>query len=328
MIDNLKFILENYLQLKKEHKSDTHILFKKLCVDSAKELAEFINDDRYIVKGSVGVGVWSSVPWLAIFDRFVTTSAQSGFYPVFLFKEDMSGFYLSLGIGVTSVQLEYKESKKIREALKNQNSLLLNKIKAIPIGFETSKGLNFKLQSGKSSNKLASNYEEGCVIAKYYDAKRLPTDKELFQDITNLLETYQQVIYDSITVSTKETADELSEEFPSFVIESDLRKMRHHVRIERDDRKLIQEVKKRKGYECECCGFDFERTYGIIGRNYIEAHHKQPIHQLKGKIIKLDAEKDFIVLCSNCHKMIHRLDDPSDLDKLKQLINKTSSSKT
>jgi 5-methylcytosine-specific restriction protein A len=320
MIDNLKFILDNYLELKKEQKSDNHPLFQKLCVESAEELIEFINDERYIVKGSVGVGVWSSVPWLAIFDRFITSSAQSGYYPVFLFKEDMSGFYLSLGIGVTSVQLEYKESKKIREALKNQNSLLLNKIKTMPSGFETSTALNFRLQSDNTKNKLASNYEEGCVIAKYYTAKKLPTDNELFKDVTNLLETYQQVIYDSITASTKETADELLEEFPSFIAETDLRKMRHHMRIERDDRKLIKEVKKRKGYVCECCGFDFEKVYGEIGKNYIEAHHKQPIHQLKGKVIKLDAEKDFIVLCSNCHKMIHRLDDPSDLEKLRKSL--------
>ncbi len=322
MIENLKFILDNYLELKKEQKTDNHILFQKLCVVAADELIEYINDERYIVKGSVGVGVWSSVPWLAIFDRFITTSAQNGYYPVFLFKEDMSGFYLSLGIGVTSVQLEYKESKKIREALKNQNSLLLNKIKTMPGGFEASTALNFRLQSGSTKNKLASNYEEGCVIAKYYSAKKLPTDNELFKDVTNLLETYQQVIYDSITASTKETADELLEEFPSFVAETDLRKMRHHMRIERDDRKLIKEVKKRKGYVCECCGFDFEKVYGDIGKNYIEAHHKQPIHQLKGQVIKLDAEKDFIVLCSNCHKMIHRLDDPSNLEDLKSKLTR------
>ncbi len=321
MIENLKFILDNYLELKKEQKTDNHILFQKLCVDAADELMEYINDERYIVKGSVGVGVWSSVPWLAVFDRFITTSAQNGYYPVFLFKEDMSGFYLSLGIGVTSVQIEYKESKKIREALKNQNRILLNKIKTMPGGFETSTALNFRLQSGSTKNKLASNYEEGCVIAKYYSAKKLPNDNELFKDVTNLLETYQQVIYDSITASTKETADELLEEFPSFVAETDLRKMRHHMRIERDDRKLIKEVKKRKGYVCECCGFDFEKVYGEIGKNYIEAHHKQPIHQLKGQVIKLDAEKDFIVLCSNCHKMIHRLNDPSDLEKLKKSLN-------
>lgn len=320
MIDKFKYILDNYIELKKERKTDNHILFQKLCIEAANELNAFINDERYIVKGSVGVGVWSSVPWLAIFDRFVTTTAQSGFYPVYLFKEDMSGFYLSLGIGVTSVQLEYKESKKIREALRNQNNLLLNKIKVIPSGFATRETLGFTLQSGKRKNNLASNYEDGCVIAKYYDANKLPTDIELYKDVNNLLETYQQVIYDSISASTKETADELQEEFPSFVAETDLRKMRHHMRIERDDKKLIKEVKKRKGYVCECCRFDFEKAYGAIGKNYIEAHHKQPIHQLKGQIIKLDAEKDFIVLCSNCHKMIHRLDDPSDLEKLKQLF--------
>lgn len=324
MIDNLKFILENYLELKVQKKTDSHILFKKLCIDAKGELDNYLeNSERYIVKGSVGIGVWSEVPWLAIFDRFVTTTAQKGFYPVFLFRNDMSGFYLSLGIGVTSFQLEFKESEKIKEALRLEYKRLFNKIKTIPTGFKSSEEIEFKLRMNSRQNRLSSNYEDGCVIAKYYDAVNLPSDETLFQDINNILITYQQIIYDSIDSSGNENAENLINEFPAFVTETDLRKMRLHLRIERDDRKLIQEVKKRKGCICECCKIDFEETYGQIGKGYIEAHHKQPIHQLKGKVIKLDAEKDFIVLCSNCHKMIHKLDDPSDLDKLIKLYKKT-----
>ncbi len=171
-------------------------------------------------------------------------------------------------------------------------------------------------------NRLSSNYEDGCVIAKYYDSTNLPSDELLYADIDNIIETYQQIIYDSIDSSVNENSESIISEFPSFEAETDLRKMRQHLRIERDDRKLIQEVKKRKGYICECCKIDFEKTYGPIGKGYIEAHHKQPIHQLKGKVIKLDAEKDFIVLCSNCHKMIHKLDDPSDLDAFIKLYKR------
>ena len=39
----------------------------------------------------------------------------------------------------------------------------------------------------------------------------------------------------------------------------------------------------------------------------------------KGESRKI-TEKDFSVLCANCHRMIHRLDDSSDLEKLKRLI--------
>ena len=41
----------------------------------------------------------------------------------------------------------------------------------------------------------------------------------------------------------------------------------------------------------------------------------------KGESRKI-TEKDFVVLCANCHRMIHRLEDSSDLIKLKSLIKK------
>lgn len=53
------------------------------------------SNERYVVHGSPGQGNWAKVPWLAIYDRFVTESAQDGFYLVYLVKEDFSGvFYL------------------------------------------------------------------------------------------------------------------------------------------------------------------------------------------------------------------------------------------
>ena len=41
----------------------------------------------------------------------------------------------------------------------------------------------------------------------------------------------------------------------------------------------------------------------------------------KGWTRKL-TKKDFAVLCSNCHRMIHKLKDSSDLEQLKNLIKK------
>ncbi len=48
------------------------------------------------------MGQWTHFPWIAIFDIDITTSAQRGFYPVYLFTEDMrGGVYLSLNQGWT-----------------------------------------------------------------------------------------------------------------------------------------------------------------------------------------------------------------------------------
>lgn len=55
---------------------------------------------------------------------------------------------------------------------------------------------------------------------------------------------------------------------------------------------------------CEICGFDFSAFYGELGEGYCEVHHKIPLASLDGKrITKLD---DLAIVCSNCHRMIHR----------------------
>lgn len=56
---------------------------------------------------------------------------------------------------------------------------------------------------------------------------------------------------------------------------------------------------------CERCGKDMGKVYGDVGKDYIEAHHAIPLseyneeHEVK--------PEDFIMLCPNCHTMIHRL---------------------
>src|SRR4051812_8868821 len=62
------------------------------------------DNERYLVRGSAGQGNWARVPWAAVFDRFVTDTAQDGYYVVYLVKENFAGIYLSLNQGVTTVK--------------------------------------------------------------------------------------------------------------------------------------------------------------------------------------------------------------------------------
>ena len=52
------------------------------------------------VKASPGSGNWANVPWVAIFDSRAARSIRDGVYCVYLFRQDMSGFYLTLNQGV------------------------------------------------------------------------------------------------------------------------------------------------------------------------------------------------------------------------------------
>lgn len=57
--------------------------------------------------------------------------------------------------------------------------------------------------------------------------------------------------------------------------------------------------------ECEACGFDFQAVYGELGEGYAECHHTAPVATLNpGTNTRLT---DLCILCSNCHRMMHRL---------------------
>lgn len=71
---------------------------------------------------------------------------------------------------------------------------------------------------------------------------------------------------------------------------------------------------------CEICGFNFEDIYGEIGEDFIEGHHIKPVSELKdGDETNI---KDIIMVCSNCHRMIHRRKPWLNKDDLKTLIYK------
>lgn len=77
-----------------------------------------------------------------------------------------------------------------------------------------------------------------------------------------------------------------------------------HLYRERSSRLRDKFKRSLKSKECSICGFDFESTYGPIGKDFIEVHHKIPLSQLKpGTKVSLE---DLDAICSNCHRMLHR----------------------
>lgn len=73
------------------------------------------------------------------------------------------------------------------------------------------------------------------------------------------------------------------------------------------------------GTTCKVCQFNFKENYGVHGEDYIEVHHLVPIHTLNGSI-KVNPKTDMIVVCANCHRMIHRKKyEPLSIEQLIQL---------
>ncbi len=57
---------------------------------------------------------------------------------------------------------------------------------------------------------------------------------------------------------------------------------------------------------CEACGFDFEATYGDLGRGFIECHHVIPVTEWPEDEPTTTRLEDTVLVCSNCHRMLHR----------------------
>ncbi len=71
---------------------------------------------------------------------------------------------------------------------------------------------------------------------------------------------------------------------------------------------------------CEVCGFDFKEFYGDPGEGFCEVHHLQPLSKADGKI-KTEL-KDLAIICSNCHRIIHRLDPMPSIEKLSKNLRR------
>jgi 5-methylcytosine-specific restriction protein A len=104
--------------------------------------------------------------------------------------------------------------------------------------------------------------------------------------------------------------------------------LRAHLRRERDPRlrrgKIADTKRRGIAIACEACGFDFGQAYGPRGLDYIECHHRTPLY-VTGKTQTRLA--DLALLCSNCHRMIHRTKQWLTVEELKELVEKQQTSR-
>ncbi|MFA2820580.1 MrcB family domain-containing protein [Bacillus wiedmannii] len=138
----------------------------------------FIDHNQYVVTGSIGQGNWAAVPWLAIMNKDITTSTQRGYYIVYLFSEDMERLYLTLAQGVTETSKE--EMQKIKEEIREQIHMSQKVKKDDEIFLGTS--------------QKAKGYANSTAAYISYDSNKMPSEKELVEDLEEMLRYYEGFI--------------------------------------------------------------------------------------------------------------------------------------
>ena len=203
---------------------------------------------------------------------------------------------------------------------------ILNKL---PIHEERTENLKFRNPNGvglKLSNFKAIDPDfEGKGMSSY--SKR---DKEVFfefKEKNNELKSIANQI--KKTISNNEINQKLyqiQDEFDEFYLSVKEGKVIYklHKLRERDSkinrRKKELYFKQNGKLNCEVCDFDFYIAYGELGKGFIEVHHKTPLSEIDGETkTKLE---DLALVCSNCHRMLHRKINTLGIKKLKSILTK------
>lgn len=172
-------VMNEYLQAKTERFAG-HKMGSVVRNEMTTEITRlpFIDHNQYVVTGSVGQGNWAAVPWLAIMNKDITKSTQSGYYIVYLFSEDMERLYLTIAQGVTKTDKD--ELDKIKEEIREQIHMSQNVKKDDEIFLGTS--------------SKAKGYANSTAAYIAYDANKMPSEKELVEDLEEMLRYYEGFI--------------------------------------------------------------------------------------------------------------------------------------
>lgn len=93
-----------------------------------------------------------------------------------------------------------------------------------------------------------------------------------------------------------------------------------HLQIERRARSggLAMRRTKKDGFKCKVCTVVLTDFYGDIAKDVADAHHILPLAELESA--RNSRLEDLITVCPNCHRVLHRMDDPANWQGLVEAI--------
>jgi 5-methylcytosine-specific restriction protein A len=305
-------VSRDYLKSKIEPLAN-HPLARVIRDESKQVFEPLLSNKSLLVVGSAGKGNWAEVPWVGILDPNETDGPQEGLYVVYLMSADAKRWYLALGQG-TNRPIERDTKRTAIEKLQARaTDIRLN----FPLsGWVTN--TNIELVEGTG---LGDNYAKTAVWAKEYKTDAMPDNAVLENDLQTILALYANVLEDSNLV----TADtDFSPHIQDHTgVEEGRRLLKQHFIRERN-RGVVQAAKqiaiqKNGQLICAVCSYSFEKHFGERGKNYIEGHHIKAVSQIKpGDKTK---PEDIALVCSNCHRMIHRKDPYLGIDELRSIYH-------
>ncbi len=169
-----------------------------------------VDQQKYLIKASVGAGNWAVVPWICVFDRSITTTATKGVYIVYLLSKDSKRLYLTFNQGCTEISNTHSK----RETIKIMHDRAIEIRQNVPDhGFIA----DCNIDLGDHLTSLGDYYQEGTIFYKEYIIDNIPSEEVLRDDLSRMMQIYVDYVeslnrsdffgdYDSWTILNKDTA--------------------------------------------------------------------------------------------------------------------------
>jgi len=322
-------IFENYLEDKtaffrasKPRRIENYYSAEVLREKLPKQIFGLANlTKRFIVRGSVGVGNMSEISHLCVFDKDITTSAQQGYYIVYLFDSNMTKVYLSLNQGWTQYRNNYGTKEGGRRIL--ENATIARKF------LRTIGDFDFSSISLNASGGLGKGYENGNICSKMYEKNNFPDDNIIIDDLRNLMAAYTELkgwvggsILDIPSSSGEENFQSevqkyIPKEYPQGPrLKKEIRFL-SKTSIYPRDAGISAAALYNANYQCEHDPEHTTFTSPKSGKQFMEAHHLIPLEFHKEFQNSLDVLDNIVCLCPICHRAFHN-SDPTYKDELIQ----------
>ena len=267
----------------------------------------------YKLQGSVGQGVWSEIPWVAIMNRGITESTRHGYYVVYLLSADRRKLFVSLGLGWTQFEEQFgtKVGKfKVQEfaagLAKDLQTESSDIIGPIELGAKTQRGKGYQLSEVVSQSFDIESLNEAELLSTtkrylgyyarlieefgfdiFYDSNDKEVESEGVSELKNAVRKHSSSVNKRAALAS---LVELSDTLPPG------RRERLQTEIVRN-RAFSDYVKQRANFVCELCGMmPFEKKNGGL---YAEADHIDPLY-LTGK----DHPDNMRCICAQCHRIM------------------------
>lgn len=158
------------------------------------EMPEYIKKNfdvsNFKIWGSMGMGQYAQVPWVAITDPEISVTTQEGFYIVFLFHPEGEGMYLSLNQGWNAI---VKSAKRNSDYSSKELAISLSKRLSEKLDTNLDQGVFKYYDYEKKNKKLGDNalgYSVGSIYYKYYSFKEMD-ERVLNSDLKEFIRLYK-----------------------------------------------------------------------------------------------------------------------------------------